>query len=152
MKFCQVDLDVESAQSITDSAGFINKEDFMRFAKDKKLADFDERRDKDETPKKEWAPAKTGNNLVTKKQEQIVKMIYILLFQSSSGGLLCCCGGSVSPEPEPDRVELAFKRMDRNRDGFLTWEEFNKVCGQIKKNNVGIFFLSHYFCGYWIGY
>ena len=48
----------------TDSAGFINKEDFMRFAKDKKLTDFDEW--KDDTPKKEWAPAQTSTpvNLV----------------------------------------------------------------------------------------
>ena len=47
--------------------------------------------------------------------------------QQSSTGLLCCCGGTVSPEPGPDRVELAFKRMDKNKDGFITWDEFNKV-------------------------
>ena len=39
----------------------------MRFAKDKKLTDFDERKDKDDTPKKEWAPAKTTNTPVTKR-------------------------------------------------------------------------------------
>ena len=132
MKFSQVDLDVEAAQSITDSAGFIDKDDFMHFPKDKKLTDFDERKDKDDIPKKEWAPAKATNTPVNKKQDQILKMIYILLSQSSSIGLLGCCGVSVSPEPEPDRVELAYKRMDRNSDGFPTWEEFNKVCGKIR--------------------
>ena len=68
MKFSQVDLDVEAAQSITDSTGFINKEDFMRFAKDNKLTDFDERKDKDDTPKKEWAPAATTNTPVDKNK------------------------------------------------------------------------------------
>ena len=69
---------VKTGSSITDSAGFINKEDFMRFAKDKKLADFEERKDKDDTPKKEWAPAKTTNTPVTRKQDQIVKISYTL--------------------------------------------------------------------------
>ena len=44
--------------------------------------------------------------------------------------MFCCCFGTkreVSPEPEVDRVEAAFKRMDRNMDGFLTWEEFKRV-------------------------
>ena len=51
------------------------------------------------------------------------------MIQSVSGGLLCCCSGrgSVSPERELDRVEVAFKRMDRNNDGYITWEEFTKV-------------------------
>ena len=56
-------------------------------------------------------------------------MNFISLIQSVSGGLLCCRSGSgsVSPERQPDRVELAFKRMDRNNDGYITWEEFTKV-------------------------
>ena len=43
--------------------------------------------------------------------------------------MLCCCGadGVVSPEPQLDRVEMAFRRMDRNKDGFITWDEFIKV-------------------------
>ena len=83
----------------------------MKFAKEKKLIDFEDRKGGGEdTPKKEWAPAKTT---------------------STSSGLLCCCsGGSVSPEPELDRVELAFKRMDKNKDGYITWEEFTKVFPQ----------------------
>ena len=109
--FLKVELDEEAAQAITDSAGFITKEDFMKFAKEKKLVDFEDRKGGGEdTPKKEWAPTKTT---------------------STSSGLLCCCsGGSVSPEPELDRVELAFKRMDKNKDGYITWEEFTKVLTQ----------------------
>ena len=34
---------------------------------------------------------------------------------------------SVTTEPEEDMVGTAFKRMDRNMDGFLTWEEFKRV-------------------------
>ena len=59
--FSQVDLDEEATQSITDSAGFITKEDFMKFAKERKLVDFDER--KDDTPKKEWAPVEANSKV-----------------------------------------------------------------------------------------
>ena len=34
MHVSKVDLDEEAAKSITDSSGFINREDFMKFAKD----------------------------------------------------------------------------------------------------------------------
>ena len=60
----KVDLDEEDVKSITDSSGFINKEDFFRFAKDKKLVDFDERKEKDESPKKEWVPAETSSQVL----------------------------------------------------------------------------------------
>ena len=46
------------------------------------------------------------------------------------GGFLCCCA-KVTPDAE-DRVELAFRRIDLNNDGFITWEEFVQVrlqCG-----------------------
>ena len=110
-----MELDIEAAQAITDSAGLITKEDFIKFGKDKRLVDFDDGRreeKKDEAP--EWAPTQTSTNASGSK---------------SSKGLFCCGGrgGSVSPEPEMDRVELAFRRMDKNKDGFLTWEEFSKV-------------------------
>ena len=35
----------------------------MKFAKDKKLVDFDDRKEKDETPKKEWAPIQASNKV-----------------------------------------------------------------------------------------
>ena len=42
---------------------------------------------------------------------------------------MCCCSGrgSVSPEREVDRVERAFMKMDRNKTGYITWEEFIQV-------------------------
>ena len=57
----EVDLDVEAAQSITDSAGFITKEDFMKFGKDRNLVDFNDRREKDDSP--EWAPTKSSSKV-----------------------------------------------------------------------------------------
>ena len=47
------------------------------------------------------------------------------------GGFLCCCA-KVTPDAE-DRVELAFRRIDLNNDGFITWEEFVQVICQCDK-------------------
>ena len=44
----------------------------------------------------------------------------------SSGGLLCCCR-KAAVNPDEDRVELAFRRIDLNNDGFITWDEFVQV-------------------------
>ena len=35
--------------------------------------------------------------------------------------------GRQGPSKMIDRVELAFKRMDKNGDGFISWEEFMEV-------------------------
>ena len=67
MLISKVDLDEEAAQSITDSAGFINREDFMKFAKDTKLVDFGDRKEKDETPMKEWAPVRRSSKVTIMK-------------------------------------------------------------------------------------
>ena len=45
----------------------------------------------------------------------------------SKGGICCCGKRSVSPDEEEDRVEHAFRRMDRDNSGFVTWTEFAKV-------------------------
>jgi hypothetical protein len=63
----KVDLDEEAAQSITDSTGFINREDFMKFAKDTKLVDFGDRKEKDESPTKEWEPARSNSKVAFMK-------------------------------------------------------------------------------------
>ena len=71
MHVSKVDLDEEAAQSITDSAGFINKEDFMKLAKDTKLVDFGDRKEKDETPTKEWAPVRRSSKVALIKGDTI---------------------------------------------------------------------------------
>ena len=65
-----MDLDEEAAQSLTDSAGFITKQDFMKFAKDRKLVDFDDRRDKEETT--EWAPREQSTKVIAYLGHQLV--------------------------------------------------------------------------------
>ena len=40
---------------------------------------------------------------------------------------LCCCGRRpISPEDE-DRIEHAFRKMDPDDTGFVTWSQFKKV-------------------------
>ena len=52
----------------------------------------------------------------------------LLIFHFQPGqGLFCCCKqASVNPD-ELDRIELAFRRIDLNNDGVITWDEFLKV-------------------------
>ena len=38
-----------------------------------------------------------------------------------------CCAQPEEEEEEVDRGELAFQRMDINRDGLVTYAEFRKV-------------------------
>ena len=68
----KVDLDEEAAKSISDSTGFITREDFMKFAKETKLVDFGDRKEREDTPAKEWAPAK-GNTNVGNIEDLITK-------------------------------------------------------------------------------
>ena len=41
----------------------------------------------------------------------------------------CCCNCHQTDQEivENDKVELAFRRMDINNDGFVTYSEFKKV-------------------------
>ena len=39
-----------------------------------------------------------------------------------------CCFGSRQTSPEDvDRIEHAFKKMDINNTGFVTWKQFKKA-------------------------
>ena len=39
----------------------------------------------------------------------------------------CCCHETNEEIEEIDKIELAFQRMDINKDGFVTYSEFKKV-------------------------
>ena len=54
-----------------------------------------------------------------------IKVLFLQHGQTS-GGLLCCFKKAVV-NPDEDRVELAFRRIDLNNDGFITWDEFVQV-------------------------
>ena len=46
-----------------------------------------------------------------------------------AGQLLCCLSRKKKPEREgTDRVEIAFRRLDINGDGYIDRTEFQKVC------------------------
>jgi hypothetical protein len=59
----KVDFDKEAAQSITDSDGFINRDVFIKFAKDTKLVDFGDKKEKDEIQTKEWTLARRNSKV-----------------------------------------------------------------------------------------
>ena len=50
----------------------------------------------------------------------------VVLCEMSMSWCLCCAQPE-EEEEEVDRVELAFQRMDINRDGHVTYAEFRKV-------------------------
>ena len=47
-----------------------------------------------------------------------------------------CCAQAEEEEEEVDRVELAFQRMDINRDGHVTYAEFRKVTAAMESEGV----------------
>ena len=48
----------------------------------------------------------------------------------------CLCCAEAEEEEEVDRVELAFQRMDINRDGHVTYAEFRKVTAAMESEGV----------------
>ena len=81
--FVQVGFDEEDVQSITDAAGFINRENFMKFAKDTKLVDFGDRKDETCKKEKDWAP-------VTSNTQVAIKQIFLDFTKSRSLALEGC--------------------------------------------------------------
>ena len=51
----------------------------------------------------------------------------------------CLCCAEAEEEEEVDRVELAFQRMDINRDGHVTYAEFRKVTAALEIKGVNEF-------------
>ena len=62
----KVGFDEDAANSITDASGFINKENFMRFAKDTKLVDFGDRKNESPKKEKEWVTTQTSSKAVVR--------------------------------------------------------------------------------------
>ena len=108
----------------------MNRENFLALGTKTKLVDLAGRPEAD-TP--EHTPTKhphhghqrrvSLHDLI--KCKSSIKVLFLQHGQSS-GGLLCCCKKAVV-NPDEDRVELAFRRIDLNNDGFITWDEFVKV-------------------------
>lgn len=113
----EVKIDEGRAAKLKDEDGNVSKADFLQFAKDCHLLDFDSvlgevamllspRRSKKNTKKdKRPGPPTPGD---TKG---------LWAYGSKGGGV---------PQPGIDKVEVAFRRFDLDRDGFLSWKEFKQ--------------------------
>jgi len=109
----EVEFDEDAAIGLLDRKGFINRENFFEFAINTKLVDFLEKKEAPTPKKQQMMPPRYTNN----KRPQPNK------------GLCCCGERPTTPDEEEervDRVEHAFKKMDRDNNGFITWVEFAK--------------------------
>lgn len=124
----QVDLDDGRASKMTDQAGGINKEDFIQFAKDTHLLDFDSAMGEAMLL---LSPRKTRKQPQTPKKGQHRNMEETVNEKSCSSMLACFCSDKKMrdevKEEQMDKVELAFRKFDLDGDGFLSWEEFQQL-------------------------
>ena len=113
-----MEFDEGSALSLCDRNGFINKENFFDFAVRTNLVDWTdlpkmEKKQTESETRKQQTPS-----LATRQRHQ----------HRPKGTGLCCCGRRpVSPEDEEDRIVHAFRKMDPNNTGYVSWKEFKKV-------------------------
>ena len=113
-----MEFDEGSALSLCDRNGFINKENFFDFAVRTNLVDWTdlpkmEKKQAESETRKQQTPS-----LATRQRHQ----------HRPKGKGLCCCGKRpVSPEDEEDRIVHAFRKMDPNNTGYVSWKEFKKV-------------------------
>lgn len=114
----KVDLEEGVVPGIADDDGQVGLEAFINLAKSSKLLDLTTPsfRNVDRDHREQATPKRSGGGRGGRRQE------------GGSGGPLCCGAGvrAESPAGELDRVEGAFRRIDRNGDGFITWEEFQR--------------------------
>ena len=102
--------------SLCDRNGFINKENFFDFAVKTNLVDWTD------LPKIEKKPPE-----ITPRKHQTFSQRQKYQHQQRGRGLCCCGRRPVSPEDEQDRIDHAFRKMDPNNTGFVSWKQFKKV-------------------------
>ena len=119
-------------------AGAISREDFMQFAKETHLLDFECSAMGEAILL--LSPRKSRKSLqTTKKTAQKTKPAVV----EASGGrdqtcsmLACFCSDKrveeLLEEKKMDKVEFAFRKFDSDEDGFLSWEEFQQVGLQMR--------------------
>ena len=113
-----MEFDEGSALALCDRNGFINKENFFDFAVRNNLVDWTDL-PKMEKKQVESDPRKQQTSSLAQRQRHQHR---------ARGGGLCCCGRRpVSPEDEEDRIVHAFRKMDPNNTGYVSWKQFKKV-------------------------
>lgn len=115
-KLYQVNLDEDVVKKMADEHGNMSRENFLQLGTKTKLVDLAGR--EQDTP--EHTPTKHPHHSQKRHPHS----------SQSTGGFLCCCKKS-SVIPDEDRVELAFRRIDLNNDGFITWDEFVQNVGDV---------------------
>merc|ERR1711953_1136803 len=116
----EVEFDEGSALALCDRNGFINKENFFEFAVKTNLVDWSDlpKMDKKTGERESGDPRKQQISSIAQRQRQQ---------QRAKGGGLCCCGRRpLSPEEEEDRIVHAFRKMDPNNTGYVSWKQFKK--------------------------
>ena len=111
-----MEFDEGAALSLCDRNGFINKENFFDFAVKTNLVDWTD------LPKIEKKPPE-----ITPRKHQTFSQRQKYQHQQRGRGLCCCGRRPVSPEDEQDRIDHAFRKMDPNNTGFVSWKQFKKV-------------------------
>ena len=112
------------------TTGAISREDFIQFAKETHLLDFEcsamgeailllsprKSRKSQQTTKKKTKPAVAETS---GGREQSCSMLACFCSDKRVEDLL--------EEKKMDKVEFAFRKFDSDEDGFLSWEEFQQV-------------------------
>ncbi|XP_023330326.1 uncharacterized protein LOC111702786 [Eurytemora carolleeae] len=109
----EVEIDENTIKKYLDENEEISKPDFVKLATDLKLLDFDLMGDKTILPS---LKSRKAPSTPSKRRSQ-----------QGGQGLLCCCGGDAEEDKPVDKIETAFRKLDIDGDGFLSWEEFQQL-------------------------
>ena len=112
-----MEFDEGSALALCDRNGFINKENFFDFAVKTNLVDWTD------LPKIEKKPPETP----PRKHQALNSNVKQRNQQQGSRGLCCCGRRPESPKEDQDRIDHAFRKMDPNNTGYVSWKQFKKV-------------------------
>ena len=119
-----MEFDEGAALSLCDRNGNVTRENFFEFAVKTNLVDWSTISDKVEKRPQD-TPRKVGVSMNPRAVRPVPRRSKTI-----------CCFGSRQTSPEDvDRIEHAFKKMDINNTGFVTWKQFKKA-GLIHNINI----------------